>query len=126
MNATLLYRVAAFVFLVTAVGHTYAILSPPPPSPGAREVYDSMNNVRFQAGGRSFSYGRVYRGLGLMGTASMLFWAFLSWQLGDSARTTPGRLELWVGHCSQCSSQGWCSVSCIFICRRLCCLGLPQ
>jgi len=92
MNATLLYRVAAFVFLVTAVGHTYAILSPPPPSPGARAVYDSMNNVRFQAGGRSFSYGRVYRGLGLMGTASMLFWAFLSWQLGDSARTTPGAI----------------------------------
>jgi|AmaraimetFIIA100_FD_contig_31_61792604_length_584_multi_7_in_0_out_0_1 hypothetical protein len=89
MNPTLLYRIAAFVFVVTAVGHTYAILSPPPPSPEARAVYDSMNNMRFQAGGRNISYGRVYRGLGLMGTASMLFWAFLSWHLGDSARSTP-------------------------------------
>lgn len=89
MSATLLYRIAALVFVVTAAGHTYAILSPPPPSSEAHAVYDSMNSVRFQAGGQNFTYGRVYRGLGLMGTASMLFWAFLSWRLGESARSAP-------------------------------------
>jgi len=51
-----------------------------------------MNNVRFPAGGRSFSYGRVYRGLGLSVTASMLFWAFLSWHLGDLARSAPSAI----------------------------------
>lgn len=89
MSATLLYRIAALVFVVTAAGHTYAILSPPAPSPEARAVFDSMSNVHFQEGGRSFSYARVYRGLGLMGTVSMLFWAFLSWHLGELARSTP-------------------------------------
>lgn len=89
MSATLLYRIAVFVFVVTAAGHTYAILSPPPPSTAERAVYDSMNNVQFKEGSRNFSYGRVYRGLGLMGTVSMLFWASLSWHLGELARTTP-------------------------------------
>src|SRR5215471_18909442 len=92
MNATLLYRIAAFVFCVGSVGHTYAILSPPPPSTEARAVYDSMNDVRLQRGGRSFTYGRVYRGLGLSVTVSMLFWAFLSWHLGDVARSAPGAI----------------------------------
>lgn len=90
MNATLLYRVATFVFLLTAAGHTHAILSPPPPSSAVRAVYESMNSVRFQTGGRERSYGDVYRGLGLLVTASMLFWAFLSWHLGGLARSAPG------------------------------------
>ena len=92
MNATLLYRIAAFVFCVGCIGHTYAILSPPPPSTEARAVYESMNNARFPAGGRSFSYGRVYRGLGLSVTATMLFWAFLSWRLANLARSAPSAI----------------------------------
>lgn len=89
MNATLLYRIATFLFVVTALGHTYAILSPPPPSSEARAVYDSMNNVRFHLGGMNRSYGGVYRGLGLSVTVSMLFSAFLSWQLGELAHPAP-------------------------------------
>jgi hypothetical protein len=34
MNATFLYRIAACVFVVTALGHTYSILNPPPPFAG--------------------------------------------------------------------------------------------
>ena len=60
MSATFLYRVAALVFVVTAVGHTYGILSLRGPSPEGRAVYDSMNSVHF-------------RGLGLSGTVSTLF-----------------------------------------------------
>jgi hypothetical protein len=66
MSATLFYRIAAFVFFVGCIGHTHHILSP--------------------------QYGRVSRGLGLMGTASMLFWAFLSWHLGELARSAPGAI----------------------------------
>src|SRR5262247_2007871 len=92
MNATLLYRIAAFVFVVTAVGHTYAILSPPPPSQEVRTVHDSMKNVHFHLGGLNRSYGDIYRGLGLSLTVSMLFWAFLSWHLGESVRSGPGAI----------------------------------
>jgi hypothetical protein len=48
-----------------------------------------MNRVHFDSGGRSYSYGGWYRGFGLSITASMLFWAFLSWHLGELARTAP-------------------------------------
>ena len=90
MNATLLYRIAACVFVVTALGHTYSILSPPAPLQEVRAVYDSMHNVHFRAGGRSRSYGDIYRGLGLWATVSMIFWAYLSWHLGQLARSGPG------------------------------------
>ena len=89
MSATFLYRVAALIFVVTAVGHTYGILSLRVPSPEGRAVYDSLNSVHFQTGGRSSSYGGIYRGLGLSGTVSMLFWAFVSWHLGELARSAP-------------------------------------
>jgi hypothetical protein len=89
MSATLLYRIAAFVFVVIALGHTYAVLNLRAPSPEARAVYDSMNNAVFQAGGRSLSYGGLCRGLGLLDTVSLFFWAFLSWHLGELARSAP-------------------------------------
>jgi len=38
MNATLLYRIAAFVFLLFALGHTYGFLSLRAPSAEARAV----------------------------------------------------------------------------------------
>ena len=94
MNATLLYRIAFLIFMVTAVGHTYAVLSLRGPSPEGRSVYDSMNSVHFQMGGRSSSYGGIYRGLGLSATASMLFWAFLSWHLGELARSAPDAIGI--------------------------------
>jgi len=89
MSATFFYRAAALVFVVTALGHTYAVLSPPPTSTEARAAYNSMKNVRFHLGGRERSYGDIYRGLGLSLTASMLFWAFLSWHLGNLTRSAP-------------------------------------
>jgi hypothetical protein len=50
MSATLLYRIAAFVFVLFAVGHTYGFLSLRPPSAEGRAVYDAMNTVRFEVG----------------------------------------------------------------------------
>ena len=57
MSATLLYRIAAVVFVLFAFGHTFGFLSFRPPSLEGRAVYDSMNNVHFQVGWESFSYG---------------------------------------------------------------------
>jgi hypothetical protein len=89
LNATLLYRIAAFVFVLFAVGHTYGFLSLVPPSPEARAVFDAMNTVHFEVGGKSFTYGGFYRGFGLSCTVSMLLSAFLSWHLGQLARSNP-------------------------------------
>jgi hypothetical protein len=89
MSATLLYRIAAFVFVLFALGHTYGFLSLRAPTAEARAVLDAMNTVHFEIGGRDFTYGGFYRGFGLSCTVSMALSAFLSWHLGELARTAP-------------------------------------
>jgi hypothetical protein len=92
MSATLLYRIAAFVFVLFAVGHTYGFLSLRPPSAEGRAVYDAMNTVRFEVRGKNFTYGAFYRGFGLSCTASMILSAFLCWHLGELARSAPAAI----------------------------------
>jgi hypothetical protein len=89
MNATLFYRISAVLFVVFAFGHTFGFLNFRPASADGQAVLDSMSRVRFDAGGRSSSYAEWYRGFGLSITVSMLFWAFLSWHLGELAKTQP-------------------------------------
>ena len=89
MNATVLYRIAAILFVLFAIGHTFGFLSFRPGSPEGLAVLESMNRIRFDAGGRSASYGEWYRGFGLSITVSILFWALLSWHLGELARAAP-------------------------------------
>jgi hypothetical protein len=92
MAATWLYRIAAIVFVLFAVGHTYGFLSLRPPSDEGRAVYNAMNSVQFVVGGRSYTYGKFYRGFGLSCTVSLIFSAFLSWYLGELARSTPAAI----------------------------------
>jgi hypothetical protein len=89
MAATWLYRIAAIIFVLFAVGHTFGFLSFRPPSPEGLAVYDSMNRVHFVVEGHSYSYGEFYRGLGLSCTVSMILSVFLCWHLGELARTNP-------------------------------------
>ena len=98
MSARLLYRIAAFLFVLFALGHTYGFLHLRAPSAEARAVFDAMNTVHFEVGGQSFSYGGFYRGFGLSCTVSMLLSAFLSWHLGQLARSAPASIGLlgWV------------------------------
>ena len=97
MAATWLYRIAAIVFVLFALGHTYGFLSLRPPSEEARAVYAAMNTVHFVVNGRSYTYGGFYRGFGLSCTASMIFSAFLSWHLAGLARSNRRPLERWAG-----------------------------
>jgi len=92
MSATLLYRIAAVVFVLFAVGHTYGFLSLRPASAEGLGVYNAMNTVRFDVGGRSYSYGEFYRGFGLACTVSQVFSAFLCWYLAGLARTSPAAI----------------------------------
>ena len=89
MTATWLYRIAAIVFVLFALGHTYGFLSLRAPSQEARAVYAAMNTVHFVVDGRSYAYGDFYRGFGLSCTVSMIFCAYLSWRLGELARSNP-------------------------------------
>ena len=92
MSATLLYRIAAFVFVLFALGHTYGFLNLRVPSAEGHAVYDAMNTVHFEVRGRSYTYGGFYRGFGLSCTVSLVFWAFLSWHLGSLARSAPNAI----------------------------------
>ena len=89
MNATLLYRIAAALLLLFAVGHTLGFLSFKPTSPEALAVRDAMNNVAFQLRGSSYTYGNFYKGFGLMVTAYLIFSAYLAWHLGKLAASQP-------------------------------------
>jgi hypothetical protein len=92
MKATWLYRIAAVVFVLFALGHTYGFLSLRAPSPEGRAVFDAMNTVHFVVHERSYSYGAFYRGFGLSCTVSMVLSACLAWHLGELARSAPAAI----------------------------------
>ena len=92
MAATRLYRIAAVIFVLFAVGHTFGFLSLRAPSAEGQAVYDAMNNVHFTDGGHSYSYGGFYRGFGLSCTVSMILSVFLSWHLGELAKSNPSAI----------------------------------
>ena len=84
-----LYRIAAMVFVLFAVGHTFGFLNFKPPSAEAIAVLEAMNRVHFQVGGATFSYGGVYRGFGLDISLYMAFSAFLAWHLSRLVQKSP-------------------------------------
>ncbi|HKE21943.1 MAG TPA: hypothetical protein VKB88_06095 [Bryobacteraceae bacterium] len=89
MTTQTLYRSAAVVFVLFAAGHTLGFLSFTPPTSEGIAVRDAMANVHFTLRGSTFSYGGFYRGFGLSATVSMLFQAFLAWQLAALTRVAP-------------------------------------
>jgi len=94
MKATVLFRITAAVFLFFAAGHTFGFLSFKPATPEGLAVMHAMDNVQFVAQGKTFTYGGWYRGFGLTATVSMLFEAFLAWQLGAMARRGSGEVAV--------------------------------
>ncbi len=94
MTATLLYRIAAVLFVIFAAGHTVGFLRFRPTSPEGRAVWDSMHTVRVQLGRGSFTYGGFYVGFGLYNTVFLVFSAVLAWHLSNVAATTPQAIGL--------------------------------
>lgn len=92
MSATWLYRIAAVLFILFAVGHTVGFLKFKPPTAEGRAVLEGMNNVHFKMGRSSFTYGDFYTGFGLFATLYLLFSAYLAWYLGDLAASNPSAL----------------------------------
>jgi len=89
VSATLLYRIAAVLLVLFAVGHTVGFLGFKPASADGLAVRDAMRTVQFEFKGASYSYGNFYLGFGLTITAYLLFSAFLAWHLGSVAATSP-------------------------------------
>ena len=89
MNSTRLYRIAAILFVLFALGHTIGFLTLKPPTPEASAVVEGMNQVHFQIDGADFTYGGFYRGFGLSITVNMLLSAILAWTLADLSRRCP-------------------------------------
>jgi len=89
MTATLLYRIAAVVLLLFALGHTLGFLTFKPRNPEGAAVFASMNSVHLQVGNGKLTYGGFYRGFGLFCTLYLLFAAYLAWHLGGVAQSNP-------------------------------------
>jgi hypothetical protein len=89
MKATMLYRIAAAVFVFFAAGHTLGFLKFKAPTPEGRAVFEAMNNVHFQFGKSVRTCADLYIGFGLYVTAYLLFSAYLSWHLGSLAASNP-------------------------------------
>ena len=79
--ARFLYRVAAVLFILFALGHTIGFLTLKPPTAEALAVRDAMTNVYFQVRGAALSYGGFYTGFGLSISAYLLFSSVLAWHL---------------------------------------------
>lgn len=89
MSPTVLYRFAAVMLVLFAAGHTVGFLTFVPASAEGLAVHDGMNNVRFDYGGKQYTYGGFYKGFGLTITAFLLFSAIVAWNLSSLARTAP-------------------------------------
>jgi len=92
MSPTLLYEIAAVLFVVFAAGHTLGFLKLTPPTAEGVAARDAMNNAHFQIGGTTVTYGRLYTGFGLYMTVYLLFSAYLAWHLGVVAARDPAAI----------------------------------
>jgi hypothetical protein len=95
MKAIVLYRTAAVLLLLFALGHTFGFLRFTPTTTEGRAVQSAMNNVRLVTNA-DFTYGKFYTGFGLFATTYLLFSAFLAWYLGGLTSKHPesaGTLE---------------------------------
>jgi hypothetical protein len=84
MKATLLYRIAAVIFFLFGIGHTYGFLTFLPSSEEGRAVFKAMQDVHFTEHGASLSYGGFYSGFGVSAGIQLFFSSYLA--TGDHLR----------------------------------------
>lgn len=97
MSAPTLYRIAAVLLILFAVGHTVGFLKFKPPTVEGRAVMEAMDRVHFEVRGRDYSYGGFYVGFGLFNSAFLVFAALLAWHLGGLAAGNPQAIGPLVG-----------------------------
>lgn len=87
MKASLLYRVAAVLLLLFAVGHTLGFRQSDPKW-GVDSLLDSMRSVHFDVQGARRTYWDLFVAAGFSVGVFYLFSAILAWQLGGLPRET--------------------------------------
>ena len=92
MKPTILYRIAAILYVLFAAGHTAGFLRFVPPTTEGVAVRDAMFNTHFALHGGTFTYGGFYNGFGLSVSVYMLFSALVAWHLGALAKRDPAAI----------------------------------
>src|SRR4051812_16428357 len=82
MNASLLYRIAAVLLLLFAVGHTLGFRQSDPKW-GVDALLGSMRSTRFDVQGFNRTYWDFFVGAGFTVGVLYLFAAVLAWQFGS-------------------------------------------
>jgi len=84
MTATL-YRISAVLLVLFAAGHTFGFIKFKAPTAEGQALRASMDSVKMEVEGKTYTYGGFYQGFGLMLTAYLLFLAVLAWHMGTLA-----------------------------------------
>ena len=106
MKPTLLYGIAAILYVLLAAAHTVGFQRFVPPTAEGVAARDAMNNVHFALRGGSCSYHGFYTGFGLSIGIYMAFAAFLAWHLGALAKRDPSAIgALGFGFCAMQVAQ---------------------
>jgi hypothetical protein len=93
VSVALLYRIASFLLVLFAAGHTIGFRKADPRW-GADALVESMRTVRFSVGSFSRTYWDFYLGFGYFVSAFLLFDAALAWQLGGLKKETLALMPL--------------------------------
>ena len=92
MKASLLYRIAAVLLLLFAVGHTLGFRQSDP-SWGVDSLLGSMRSIHFDVQGFSRSYWDLFVAAGFSVGVFYFFAAILAWQLGGLPAETLSRMR---------------------------------
>jgi len=92
-RASFVYRVAAVVLLLFAIGHTFSF-SQTDPSWGLDAMLASMRSIRFSIAGTERTYWDLFMAAGLTVGLLYLLSAALAWQLGTARPETRKELSV--------------------------------
>src|SRR5271170_17131 len=92
MKASILYRIAAVLLLLFAVGHTLGFRQSDP-SWGVDSLLGSMRSIHFEVQGFSRTYWDLFVAAGFCVGVFYFFSAILAWQLGGLPAETLARMR---------------------------------
>jgi hypothetical protein len=93
VSAAILYRVAAVLLLLFAIGHQWGFRQVDPKW-GVAAYIDGLKSTNFEVQGARRNYWDFFSGFGFFVTVLLLFSAVLAWQLAGMPVTTLASLRL--------------------------------
>src|SRR5437899_11812159 len=92
MKSSVLYRIAAVLLVLFAIGHTLGFRQNNPEW-GASSVIGAMQSIHFDAQGFNRTYWDFFSAFGLFFSVFLLFAAVLAWQLAGLPAETFARMR---------------------------------